>query len=183
MNTRAGRRSKVQQLLEEETKLRVPTAEASKAGEGMMVRDCFRTVDRERQLSRIRRVKRQVMKAGLWRRVEILDRAVLRVVQHILEKGDEHLVSKISRSAIVNMMLRSATQRIVALLASVGRSLYTFRARALLEGARIAEERIRVYRENGVFAWAPWGEKWLRETETMLFLGFTSVAASGVWRG
>lgn len=133
----------------------------------------------ENEFSRIKKLSRRVMKAGLWRRVRMVDGAALRTVQWVLEKGDEDLVVRMKRSTVVGEMVRSASEKLVNLLQRAGYFL-NFRAKALMEGTSIVKERIATYRENGVFRWAPWVEKWLQETDTILFLG--SISAGRPYR-
>ena len=114
------------------------------------------------------------MRARVWHRIDIGHRAALRVVEWIVQKGGEHLVSRIKRSRIVSTMVRKAAQRLIDLLGSVARKP-TFKVRAMLEGVYVACERIASYRERRVLAWAPWIKEWLGRRDTVYYLGSTSI--------
>ena len=129
------------------------------------------------QLEEIRGLKSRAMRARVWRRVGIVHRAAMRVVEQILARGDEEQVSRIRRSEVVREMLRKATGKVRDALRRVPQAL-SFKVRAILQGVHIACDRITNYRERGVLTWAPWVREWLGRRDTVYYLGSISIGWS-----
>ena len=122
----------------------------------------------------LRSLKRRAVRARVWHRLDPVHRAAINVVQQIMERADQGFVARVRKSKPVGAMINRAVHDLLRVLQSVPRYL-PFGLRALLEGTRIATERIRTYDERGVFRWAPWARRWLQEEDVLIYLGANSL--------
>jgi len=114
-------------------------------------------------------LRRRAIRARVWNSVDPLHRAAVGVVRELIRRGDFALIARIKRSSRVMAMIETVQQGILRVLQSVGG--VSFRVRAVLVGARIVCEKIVAYQKSGVFKWAPWVKQWLKDRETLYFLG------------
>jgi len=124
----------------------------------------------------LEKLRRKAIRGRVWHRVPAERKAMIRAVEWALRRGDE-FAENVKRSRRISTVLGLVTKTIEKALDLVRPP---FRIRALLQGAEIARRRIATYMENGVFQWAPWAEGWLKNEETMVYLGATT---GGPWCG
>ncbi len=117
---------------------------------------------------------RRALRAKVWHRVKVAHRATLKVVSWVVRRGDEGFVSRVKRNGAIRRMVSEAAKAVCEALRAACKGP-SFISRALLEGARIANQRLQAYAEHGVFRWAPWVQGWLRQRDVVLYLGSASL--------
>jgi len=126
-------------------------------------------VSSDPEISELETLRKKAIRLGVWRSVDLAHRAAVGVVREVLRRGDARFIARIRNSSKVRAMIEVAREGILRALQGV-RQL-SFRAKAILVGARIACEKMIAYEKSGVFSWAPWLRQWLKDRETLYFLG------------